>query len=242
MFRVISLGPAWVEAEKHATIIVTYAADSPEVATVLREAGEIATVLGPQLQAKGHSQFTVLAKFGWNPRETFSASVVYGVVFEMHDGRWVRRPPKEKDPDKIKEAEGLERSPEDPAFPFDRARVDAAGKAAASWMKLLDEGSEDAALASMSRAFRSQVEGSIDRWNALIAKRNTGCAVGKRIELYRMQTPRGADPMPAGGLVLVHYELGRAKSGRCVEQVALVNENGEWRPAGYQVQSLPSAE
>jgi hypothetical protein len=242
MFRVISIGPAWVEADKHATIIVTYAADSPEVATILREAGEIAAVLGPQLQAKGHSRFTVLAKFGWNPRETFSTSVVYGVVFEMHDGRWVRKPPKEKDPEKIKEAEGLERSPEDPAFPFDRARIDAAARAAASWMKLLDEGSGDTVLASTSRAFRTQIGGSIDRWHALIAKRNTGCAVGERLELNRMQTRMGADPMTADGVVLVHYELGRAKGGRCIEQVALVNENGAWRLAGIKVESVPSAE
>lgn len=239
MVRVISIARGAVAADKQITMMVTYAADSPEVATVVREAGEIAAALGPELEAAGHSGLAVQAKFGWDPRQAFSTSVTYGVVFVLQDGRWVRRPPEKEDPEKVKGADAHARSPDDPAFPFDRPGVDAAAKAAESWMRLLDDGSEDVVLASMSRAYRAQTESSLDRWRELNAKRRSACSVGDRLERYRMQTRMKVDPMPPDGVVLVQYEFRSAKGGRCLEQVAMMNEKGGWRPAGYRFRPIP---
>ena len=240
MLRILKTGPiTGVEGKKIGTM-VSYAADTRDVARLVRDAEELVAALGPEIELSGETAVVVQAYVGYDPRKTISRSVSYNVVFDLNDGRWVRSAPKKGDPKELGGVEGSLRPPEDPSFPYDPAKTNAAADAAAKWVALLDRGDASASVAAMGEAFRSQVKESMDRWRALLAQRNKPGAPGKRVELYRMQTRTGNVPVAAGGAAVVQYEVRPEQGGRFLERVMLLNEQEGWRPAGYAFQVVPA--
>jgi hypothetical protein len=61
-------------------------------------------------------------------------------------------------------------------------------------------------------------------------------SAGKRMELYRMQTPN-ANESPEGG-VIIQYELQPPHGRPFSERVDLINGKDGWRPAGYGFQPV----
>jgi hypothetical protein len=216
--------------------MVSYAGETPKIATITTDAEEIVAALGSEMEAAGETALIVQANVGYDPRKTISRSKVYNVVFERHGARWVRLPPKAADPEVLDGIAAAWSPPNDPSFPFDGEKAKAAADAAVKWVALIDSGDVNASVAAMSDAFRSQVPP--DAWRGLVAQRST-IGFASRVERYRMQTRNGNVPIPPGGAAVVLYEVRLAHGGRFMERVMLLNEKDGWRVAGYAVQPLP---
>ena len=167
--------------------------------------------------------------------------MAYNAVFDLHDGRWVQSSAKKDVPKELDGPfDGSSKPPEDSSFPYDQGKTNAAADAAAKWVALLDAGDADAVAPSMSEVFRSRITKSMDHWRRMVAQRNKLGVSGKRVELYRMQNRSGNAPGPAGGAAVVLYEVRPAQGGRFLERVMLLNEQTEWRLAGYAFQMVPT--
>lgn len=237
MYRVLKAGPVIGAEGKKLGTMVSYAAETREIARIATDAEELVAALGPEMELGGETSVIVQANVGYDPRKMISTSVSYNAAFEHKEGGWVRLPPK---PGESKELEGVDGSvkpPDDPSFPFDPASTARAADAAAAWVALIDAGNIDGSIAAMTDGFRTQI--SADQWRGLVAQRSGLAAGAKRVELYRMQTRNASVPiLSGGGAAIVQYELRPAQGGRFVERVMLLNEKDRWRPAGYAVQRV----
>ncbi len=239
MYRVLKAGPAIGAEGKKLGTMVSYAAETREIARIAADAEELVAALGPEMELGGETSIIVQANVGYDPRKMISMSVSYNAVFQHKDGRWVRLPPKAGEPKQLDGVDGSVKPPEDPSFPFDPATTTRAADAAAAWLALLDAGNVDGSIAAMTDGFRAQI--SADQWQGLVAQRNGLAAGAKRVELYRMQTRNANVPIPSGaGAAVFQYELRPVQGGRFVERVMLLNEKDRWRPAGYAIQRVPA--
>ncbi|HET8541431.1 MAG TPA: DUF4019 domain-containing protein [Anaeromyxobacter sp.] len=238
MFRLLRTGPMIGAEGKRLGAVVSYAGDTREVARITSDADEIVGALGPEMEASGEPAIIVQANLGWDPRKTISTSVLYGVVFERREDRWARLPPKPGQPAEVEGVAASPGPPDDPSFPFDPAAARDAAQAAARWVALLDASDADGSLAATTPSFRVQLEAELDTWRSLVAQRGRLGAAGGRVELYRMLTRNASVPVPAGGAVIVQYELRPPQGGRFLERVILLPERQGWRPAGYSFRPL----
>ncbi len=236
MYRILASGPFIGAQGKKLGTMVSYAGETREVARITADAQELVAALGPEMELGGETTIIVQANVGYDPRKVLSRSVLFNVVFEHKDGRWLRLPPKADDPKELDGIDGPPKPPDDPSFPFDPAKTKGAAETAAKWVALIDAGNVDGSVAAMSEAFRSKV--SMDQWRGLVAQGSRLAASAKRMELYRMLTRHSSVPVPPGGAAVVQYEVRTSHGGRFIERVMLLNERDGWRPAGYAFQSL----
>jgi len=196
IFRILQTGPIIGGEGKKIGTAVSYAAETRQVARLVRDAEELVTALGPELELSGETAVVVQAQVGYDPRKMISTHVTYMVPFERNQGRWKRSPPRKDDPKELDGVDDSPESPEDPSFPYDRAKMNAAASAAAKWLALLDAGDGDASVAAMSQGFRSQMENSMDRWRGRLAERRKPGASGKRLSDH--PKPAIEDPLKTG--------------------------------------------
>ena len=231
MYRMVGISPFLGAGGKHLGTAVSYDGETPDVARIEEDATEIMAALGPELQLAGETAAIVQVYVGRDRRGIFSTWAGYNVVFKRRGDQWVRSPRKPDSPDKVG-GQDPSKPFEDPAFRFDRAWLAAGVDAAAKYVAVLDTGDFEASVAGMSEAQRSQVPG--DRWRTVLEHR----PVGKRVELYRLQTRKTTVPTPAGGAMVV-YELRTAKGERFLESLTMVPEKEGWRAAEYIVGEIP---
>jgi hypothetical protein len=236
-YRLLKTGPVMGAEGKKLGTMVSYAAETREIAKLGAEAEELAAALAPEMALGGETSVIVQATVGHDPRKLISKSVSYSTVFERKDGSWQRLPPKAGEPMVLGGTDAALQPPEDASFPYDAATLKGASDAAARWVALVDAGNVDASITATSKTFFAQV--SEDQWRGFVKQGRTIPEGTKRIELYRMQTRTGNVPMPPGGGAVVQYELRPSQGGRLLERVMLLNEKDGWRPAGYALQPLP---
>jgi hypothetical protein len=238
MYRILRMGPMIGAEGKKLGTVVSYAGETREMARITRDARELVSALGPEMEVSGETAIIVQVNVGYDPRRTISHHVAYNVVFDRQAGRgWGRLPPKADEPKEIGGIDGSAQPPDDPSFPFDPAKASGAARAAARWVALIDAANLDESVAAMSASFRSQL--SLDTWRGFVVQRSAIAAGASRVELYRMQTRNANVPIPPGGGAVVEYELRSSQGRRFVERVTLLNEKDGWRPAGYALQAIP---
>jgi hypothetical protein len=237
MYRVVKTGPVMGAQGKKLGTMVSYAAETREVARLAAEAEELAAALAPEMALGGETSVIVQATVGHDPRKLISKSVSYSTVFERKDGSWKRLPPKAGEPQMLGGGDASSKPPDDASFPYDAATLKGASEAAAKWVALVDAGNVDASITATSKAFFAQV--SEGQWRGFVTQGRALPEGSKRVELYRMHTRSGSVPMPPGGGAVVQYEVRPPQGGRFLERVMLLNEKDGWRPAGYALQPIP---
>lgn len=230
MFRLLRTSPAVNEQHQKVGTLVLYAGESPEVSRLQTEAEALAVALTPEREAAGEETLIIEVRFGVDPRRDTSPAATYQTVFNHTGGHWVRAPAEASD---AKVLEGLAEAPprEDGEFPFEPKTVEAAAKAAANWLALLDAGAADAALSEMTDSFRAQLSGAPAQWQHVLARR-AGLGQSRR-ELYRQQSRPTNLATPPTGITAVQY-LSRTPNGaRVLERVTLVCEATGCKVTGY---------
>jgi len=235
MFRMRSIGPVYGPGKKRLGTKVTYAGESSGMAAIRQEAEHLAHALGPEMDLAGEKSLLVETTLGHDPRKTFSMSTNYVTTFERTAAGWVRQPaPNDTSEASFLTGEKTTEVAEDPQFPFDRAGLSAAGKAAGEWLTALDQGREKDARLALAEQFRSEVDVGA-RWPQLIEYRSQ-VTPRARVELYRLQT-RQASYGNARAAV-IQFEVAGEKDARFIERVSAFEEGGTWRVSGYALRPL----
>jgi Protein of unknown function (DUF4019) len=235
MFRLLRTSAAVNEEHQKVGTFVLYAGEGPELSRIQTEAEALAVALTPEREAAGEGRLIIGVRFGVDPRRDSSPAATYHTVFNHTGGHWVRAPVEASDTQAL---EGLREAPprEDGQFPFEPKTVEAAAKAAADWLALLDAGAADAALSTMTDSFRAQLTAAPAEWQHVL-KRRAGLGESRR-ELYRQQSWPTTLATPQSGVTAVQY-LSRTPNGaRVLERVTLVCESTGCKVTGYTLKPL----
>jgi hypothetical protein len=236
MFRILKTGPATNAEHQRIGTMVLYAGDTAEIARIEADAAALVAALGPEMEAGGEKSLLIRVDVGFDPRKEFSPAASYDVGFRLTGvGQWSRIPLRPGEARAFK-VEGPMAPVEDAAFPFDRPVTEAATRAAANWLALLDARAPDAALADMTQTFRAQVSQTPVQWREVVQRR-AGLA-GSRVELYRRQSRPTNIAAPNSGITAVESLSKDASGGRLLERVTLLCETAGCKVAGYTFQPI----
>jgi hypothetical protein len=235
IFRLLRTSAAVNEEHQKVGTLVSYAGETPELLRIQPEAEALAVALTPEREAAGEGTLIIEVRFGADPRRDTSPTATYHTVFNHAGGHWVRAPAEASDAQVL---EGLAEAPprEDVEFPFEPKTVEAAAKAAANWLALLDAGAADAALSAMTDSFRAQLSVAAAQWQYVL-KRRAGLGES-RTELYRQQSWPTTLATPQSGVTAVQYLARTPNGARVLERVTLVCESTGCKVTGYTLKPL----
>jgi Protein of unknown function (DUF4019) len=234
-FRLLRTSPAVNEEHQKVGAVVSYAGESPELSRIQTEAEALAVALTPEREAAGEGTLIIGVRFGVDARRDTSPAATYHTVFNRAGGHWVRAPAEASE---AKVLEGLAEAPprEEVEFAFEPKTVEAAAKAAANWLALLDAGAADAALSEMTDSFRAQLSVAPAQWHHVLQRR-AGLGESRR-ELYRQQSWPTTLATPRSGVTAVQYLSRTANGARVLERVTLVCESTGCKVTGYTLKPL----
>jgi hypothetical protein len=235
-FRVIAAGPILRGGNTKVGLRISYLAEAKTPAELISHADSLVAAVGPEMRLVGDKALSVRARLG-PPSLVLDPppDTRYELTYRLTPAGFRRSPG-----DKVPAAPPLTSSKiaDDPRFPFQAARLNAAAAASSRWLGLLDRDDLEAARARMTGAFRDKVADD-DQLDELMAKRHEAGIPGTRRELYRMQTRAKNKTRPAGDDALVLYECKAANGDSTLEKVVLTHEADEWQIAGYVFQPIP---
>lgn len=231
-FRVIGYGPVLRGANTHMGLRITYVARSFDKSALVADADALVAALGPELELSGETALTVRARLGGPSLALDSVKSTYDLEYRLVDGRFQRAAS-----DKPGPAGSMPKVPDDPAFPFKSAQLNAAAAASSKWLPLLEGNDLTAIRAGVTKPFAKALSNDAE-FRALLAQRRAARLPGARKELYRLQQRVTQKQRPPGADALVVYEC-RVGGVRILERLSLASYEDEWKIASYAFQPIP---
>jgi hypothetical protein len=235
-FRVIRTGPVVRGAGSTVGLMISYLGESRVLDDLVRDSDELVRALGPELELTGEKQLVVRAEWQVASKAEKPRIAPFDVLFKLKSAGWQRVQPDEDTP-----VPGSSRLPplNDTAYPFNEAKLTAAGSAAQDFLALLDAGEIEQVVGVMSLAFRAEIADKRERFIAVLEQRQTLGIPGVRRELYRMLTRDRHVAQTAPEAVLIQFECQPVQGARILERMVLAPDGTGFRIAGYAFQPIP---